>query len=201
MTSPTREQYEDLFTQHLAHSRQLGIPISNMVRPGSKRLTGLNFVRLPEYLAQAEEPLRALQDFLIGTRDNPAALSAHYPDPGGDMNALYSAVSKANVDWINALESSQFRPHHGVHLGLFRNQGQLGGVLVKALRDNDPDLPGYWQGVAPELTKIVQSQLCTDLFAAYPPVEISCRQFLEFHQDWCAGFYDGTTGASKGDAS
>lgn len=180
----------DLFTQHFSHSAKLGIPISNRVRPNSDRLTGLHFMRLREYMAKADVPLRELRDFMLEARDNPAALAARYPDPGGNEKALYDIVAKADASWIDSLVSAKFRPHHGVHLGLFRNEGRLGRVLIDALRSDDLDMPRYWNDVAPELAKTIQSVEWTNLFAAYPQVETSCRQFLGFYLDWRAGAYD-----------
>lgn len=186
-----REASEDLFAQHLAHSRKLGIPISNMIRASGDRLTGLHFMRLPEYRDQAKASLSVLRDLLIDTRDKHDAISTLYPNSGGDEKALYAAVARANMSWIDALRQSTFRPHHGVHLGLFRNEGRIGDVLIQALRENEPNMPRYWQDVAPELDRTIASGLWTELFAAYPRVETSCWQFLEFHRDWRAGKFDG----------
>jgi hypothetical protein len=186
----TREPHYDLFEQHMAHSKQLGIPISNMVRLNSERLTGLHFTYLPEYLARAETPLRVLRDLLISTRDNPEVLASHFPNPGGDEKALYSVVCKAEPDWVSTLKTAHFRPHHGVHLGLFRNEGRLGSVLLEAIRGDDSDMPRYWNDVAPKLSETIASDLWVDLFAAYPRVETACRQFLEFYRIWRSGEFD-----------
>ncbi len=192
-----REAKSDLFLQHHAHSDELGIPISNLIRPGSKRLTGLHFVRLHEYMEKAEQPMRDLYDLLVTTRENPQLLATKFPDPGGNEKALYNLVEEADPQWIKKLASSKFRPHHGVHLGLFRNEGRLGSALIRAMRFNDPDMPQYWEDVALELAQIIQTRDWSKLFSNYQRVETCCRQFLEFYLDWQAGVYDSIIGSGE----
>lgn len=130
--------------QHLAHTRTLGVPYSNIVRPeydttantfsGSHqlRITGLHFIHRKEYYRRVT-PIQ--DEFREQLKE---------PKEGSDEKFLYSMITKAfgeprkadpadfqgKSEWVEehgiggvphwSPEDIIFRPYHGIHYGAFR---------------------------------------------------------------------------------
>jgi hypothetical protein len=93
---------EDVYQSH-SKVFDAGLPYSNVIRKGSKRLTGLHFVRRSAYY-----PLPCVDD-LVATITNDEALLYAICDRKGILydNSLYYAIKKG-------------RPVHGIHMSLNR---------------------------------------------------------------------------------
>jgi hypothetical protein len=86
----------DITGAHVAHMTRTGLPYSNIVRPGTKRLSGLHFTRSDSYYpVQVPEQLH-----------------------GSDEEQLYQIVA-ARGDGMPAADD-RWRPGHGIHLSLNR---------------------------------------------------------------------------------
>ncbi|RYG98836.1 MAG: hypothetical protein EON58_05930 [Alphaproteobacteria bacterium] len=85
----------DIILKHLTHMAQIGLPFSNIVRPGTNRLTGLHFA---EY--DFQYPISDVSDLIEG-RINDEVL-------------LYNIVQRKLERPIEI--SQKFRPVHGIHV-------------------------------------------------------------------------------------
>lgn len=112
----------DLFEQHKQHAEFLGLPFSNIVRQNSKRISGLHFIRTKEYFEQTDAVISRI-DASIKNHSN------IYLNLPSDEIVLYQIAQESGLitpslsisDNREGPESFHFRPHHGVHLGCFRN--------------------------------------------------------------------------------
>jgi hypothetical protein len=95
---------KDIRSIHLAHMARTGLPFSNSVRPGTRRLTGLHFTRF-----DAQYPL-APHDDLVGVRIS-------------DEMLLYRLVERKHGP---IPETPFFRPVHGIHVS--PNRASAGDV-------------------------------------------------------------------------
>ena len=95
-----------LESQHIKHCEDTGLAYSNSVRPGSNRLSGLHFIRKDAYYAKMSLITKKYTKKLI---------------EGGLRNiknevTLYNMVKASGLGFPKVW----FRPHHGLHLGLWR---------------------------------------------------------------------------------
>ena len=104
-----REQIS-LLDQHLDHCEKLKLPYSNSVRPDSKRLSGLHFVKKNEYYAQMDVVIQKYKELLRSGR------LVNWKNE----EILYRMVVESGL----SLPQGWFRPHHGIHLGRWR-KGEL----------------------------------------------------------------------------
>lgn len=88
----------DITSVHAAHMGRTGLPYSNCVRSGTRRLTGLHFTR-----TDAHYPLRVPSDLDL---------------KGNDEELLFRLVVEKGLVLPDPLEA--FRPVHGIHLSLAR---------------------------------------------------------------------------------
>lgn len=100
-----------LLDSHLHHCKQINLPYSNQIRPGSKRLTGLHFYQVDEYYEKMD---LVIQDYL----DNPDKITEVFKKVKRDEEFLYQLVKK-NIGF-GGIKKNHFRPHHGFHLGILR---------------------------------------------------------------------------------
>ncbi|MBX2882672.1 MAG: hypothetical protein KTR32_22165 [Granulosicoccus sp.] len=187
-----RETGDSLFVQHQLHAERLGIPISNKVRVGSRRLTGLHYVQTARYLESVLPAIEDLHQFLIDCQHNPQLFSEKYSEPGADENVLYQLVESSEPEWIEQLSQTSFRPHHGVHIGLFRSTpkpGEIGKAVESSILDRNESAFHYWNDCAPELLRLFEHESTLPLFDAYPRVKAACHSFLVFYRDWHNGAY------------
>lgn len=97
---------DSLEKQHLEHCERNGLPYSNSVRPSSKRLSGLHFVKKIEYY---EKMSPVIQEYKLLLKDGKLKNTKN-------EEILYRMIKKAGF----SLPKGWFRPHHGLHLGLWR---------------------------------------------------------------------------------
>jgi hypothetical protein len=77
---------------HLANSIKLGLPYSNVVRPGTRRLSGLHFTRRDAYYPVEPLPPSFVKDAI-------------------DEEMLYEMVRRKG----HGMPTGRFRPGHGIH--------------------------------------------------------------------------------------
>lgn len=95
-----------LLNQHLNHCKKLNSPYSNSVRPDSKRLSGLHFIKKNEYYAKMDSIIFKYKEILkLGGLRNER-----------NEEVLYKMVVESGL----FLPLGWFRPHHGIHLGRWR---------------------------------------------------------------------------------
>ena len=92
--------------QHIRHCENTGLAYSNSVRPNSKRLSGLHFIKKDDYY----------QKMLPIIKKYTADLKNGVLRKVKNENMLYDMIYKAGFGF----PETWFRPHHGLHLGLWR---------------------------------------------------------------------------------
>lgn len=95
-----------LLEQHLEHCQKQCLPYSNMVRPNSTRLSGLHFIKKDEYYIYMKDVIKKYKRLLKTGKLK-------------DKNemVLYRMIQESSLGF----PTDQFRPHHGLHLGLWRS--------------------------------------------------------------------------------
>ena len=142
-----------LFEQHMRHCAFIGLPYSNMVRRNPaiekssgrelRRLSGLHFVQTKEYIKAVAPVMDSLVNQLNLLSENKSDM--YVIDLFNNEMVLYDLVRLAGLGFpgdkpppsvrtknklikrpykINP-EQVNFRPHHGLHLGLARGDGSL----------------------------------------------------------------------------
>ena len=100
---------EDFFTMHVNHMRETDLPFSNAIRPHTSRLTGLHFIEKEKYFEIVSE---FMNDIFYEIALNEVAIQR-------DEEVLFLLCERAfNLDQLRSVP--EFRPYHGVHLGLMR---------------------------------------------------------------------------------
>jgi hypothetical protein len=99
---------ESLLDQHLKHCVDINLPYSNSVRPNSKRLSGLHFVKKNEYYEKMNDVIQKYRLLLRNGRLRAAK----------NEETLYKMVAESGF----LLPKGWFRPHHGLHLHLWRGK-------------------------------------------------------------------------------
>ena len=126
------KEEDDLFVQHLNHCEKTQLPYSNSVRnidPTKKRLTGLHFIKCEEYYEQTRATIEKYSRQLMqsGTRFH------------NEQN-LYEIIRQSGLGF----PEKWWRPHHGIHLGLWRK----GAVKISPLQwsvNNREQYKAYYQ--------------------------------------------------------
>lgn len=97
-----------LLDQHLEHCAVTGLPYSNSVRPNSRRLSGLHFMKKSEYYIEMDVIIQKYRKMLMTGR------------LGNTKNeeVLYRMVEESSLKF----SEEWFRPHHGLHLGIWRKK-------------------------------------------------------------------------------
>ncbi len=102
----------DIVTGHLDHCKATGLPYSNAKRTGIQRLTGLHFIKVNEYYEK-------MSSVILRYRHSSHLLVAE----NNDEEFLYKLVSEGIGIPPKLIEQGRkgfYRPHHGIHLGLYR---------------------------------------------------------------------------------
>lgn len=151
------------------------------MRKGQERVTGLHFFEVKPYFDALEEQIVDL-DLLIC---NLAANDQRIPslNATSDEKILYQMIDSARSDWIDALKTSAFRPHHGAHMGIFRHKetkdykNLVGNVLGSGLSKKQ----AFW------LSDIYSVFVSEDimhryepLYNAFPKLHSTISNFYEF---------------------
>jgi hypothetical protein len=100
---------EGVTRPHSAHADVLGIPYSNAVREKQHRLTGLHFINVEPYFEKMAPFLEAYR------RDGKFCCM-------NNERVLYEMVQEGIGIPVERMRQNHYRPHHGIHLGLFREK-------------------------------------------------------------------------------
>jgi hypothetical protein len=92
-----------LVDQHINNMNLEKLPYSNIVRPNSERMSGLHFMS-NEYFKEIEESRNHFEKIIKSGK--------RYKNE----NFLYKLIKHSGLPFPSGL----FRPHHGIHLGLWR---------------------------------------------------------------------------------
>lgn len=111
------KEKESLLDQHLKHCIDINLPYSNSVRPNSERLSGLHFVKKNEYYEKVNDVMQKYRILLKNSVLRDAK----------NEETLYKIVKESGF----LLPNGWFRPHHGLHLHLWRKKKSplIDGVL------------------------------------------------------------------------
>lgn len=114
-------EFPSLETQHLNHCEKNKLQYSNSVRPNLTRLSGLHFIRRESYYKKIDSVLKKYRKL-----HQSGALKS-----SKNEEILYRIVKESGLRF----PENWFRPHHGLHLGLWRN-GKTPN-LKRVLEDDD----------------------------------------------------------------
>ena len=127
-----------LLKQHVKHCKVLGLPYSNFIRAGTKRLTGLHFMKVDEYFP----PVSPVVDKYVSLVREKGLHDVVGAGRGHDERLLYCIVEDAVLgfpncscqavgDTLNPQYYHQvcFGPHHGIHFGTGRNIGRFAHII------------------------------------------------------------------------
>ena len=93
--------------QHIEHCNSTSLPYSNSVRPGTYRMSGLHFIMREEYYKYTDQTIGIYKDLLkSGALKNCK-----------NEEVLYKIIKESGL----CLPNRWFRPHHGIHIGLWRS--------------------------------------------------------------------------------
>ncbi|MCG8404646.1 MAG: hypothetical protein MI923_05550 [Phycisphaerales bacterium] len=100
---------------HLQRCAETALPYSNVIRPDTKRLSGLQFMITKEYFSRTAE-VRAKYDLMLRSEQLRLA------ERGGNEELLYQMMSESVglPPRVSLEEFGRQRPPHGIHLGLWR---------------------------------------------------------------------------------
>ncbi len=175
------EGENDLFSQHLEHAERLGVPISNKIRKNEERLTGLHFFISEPYFSALDASIEALDAEIIALGSDEKAITKHFPK--SDEKVLYKMVAQARPDWIEKIETSNFRPYHGAHMGNFRNTNSKAYTYLSdcvATNQLSKGQTHYLSNIYNQFSSEGIFSRCNDLFQAFPKVGETCGQFFDF---------------------
>lgn len=144
-------EYPSLLDSHLDHCKQISLPYSNQIRPGSKRLTGLHFYQVDEYYKKMDP---AIQRYL----DDPDKIMEVFQNIKRDEEFLYQMIEK-NIGFRD-IKKYHYRPHHGFHLGILRK----GSARFKDYVREGPKNPFHRLPKYPVLQKQLQEYYDDPLF-------------------------------------
>ncbi|MFD1335295.1 hypothetical protein ACFQ4N_06920 [Oceanobacillus iheyensis] len=96
---------------HKKHSKKIGVPYSNAIRPDSKRLTGLHFFKVKDYYKK----MNPIIEYYL---ENPSILYDEVKALRYDEEFLYKIIEKGIG--LGKIEEHFFRPPHGFHIGVGR---------------------------------------------------------------------------------
>lgn len=145
--------------QHLNHCYETKLPYSNSVRPNSKRLSGLHFIRRDIYNKQMKSILE-----LYRNQHTKGLLR-----DSKNEEILYSMVKEAGLTF----PEGWFRPHHGLHLRVWLKERQ------EKLPDKFYDEDQYCEHFKYFL-KVEKTELYQEIFQLTPLIEIiNMKQHLK----------------------
>jgi hypothetical protein len=104
----------DLVAKHLNHMKNMKLPYSNSVRPGTQRMSGLHFAPMDVHY-----PLPDISDLDVGSMN--------------DERLLYAMVKRKGLPVI---DDHWFRPTHGIHISPNR-------PVLKSVDDKGNETPGW----------------------------------------------------------
>ena len=131
----------DLVSHHAAQCAASGLPYSNRVRTGTKRLTGLHFVRSKDYFAPLRPLMKKNLDRIVRNEFE-----------GSNEELLYEMMR----DCFGLPPRSNKRPHHGIHLRAWK----AGPTRIS---DMEPDLQSSTRKYAEAFLTAARDPLCQQI--------------------------------------
>jgi hypothetical protein len=128
----------DIEQVHIRHCEQLRLPYSNVIRPGSQRLSGLHFVRTRPYFDVIDEA------FIAGLL---IRISPHFKSLSNEAMLYQMMEQTFGLPKHSDPEVLQFRPTHGFHLSKNRQpMGTPGWGIIRSRIDKYDKLKrdGRW---------------------------------------------------------
>lgn len=125
-----------LVIQHQEHADFIGLPYSNTIRPKSKRLTGLHFVKSAEYYNRIQPYIKKyLRQLKINNTEyyrDDEILYALCND-AGMIPQKEADLGCSTEDHHYNTQTYNFRPHHGLHLRAFNGKNKIddGAIMCK----------------------------------------------------------------------
>jgi len=126
-----------ILERHLKHCEKIGLPYSNVIRRGTKRLTGLHFIRVKEYYSKMNKIIK----YYLENTDELYRLMNKL---NSNEKFLYFIIEK-EIGFGKLNQVKKYRPHHGIHLGCemvgyFKNRRERYNLLKNQLNEyfNDP---------------------------------------------------------------
>lgn len=171
----------DLLTQHLRHCELLGLPYSNVIRPGKEKLSGLHFVlRAPWY--DAMRPIRARYE----RRLREGSLSVD-DFPLGNEQLLYRMVAESGLGLPPTPEENpspdyQFRPHHGFHLRIWHNRKRQDPEYLLKSEWGPLVIGDKMRRFCRQVTRLRQAELFRYLDAQLGRPREMMRQMVRFYE-------------------
>lgn len=169
---------EDLFVQHQRNASAIGIPISNMIRfeKATQRLTGLHFLVTAPYFEAIAEAIQRLDHKIVSLVAS-GPISETWTTSVEDEEELYKMIATARPDWIAAMEPARFRPHHGTHMGHFRNpKARSFKIITERIAISGPNR--YHRDTHATLPAILDLPEITALFARFPKLGETFHNFM-----------------------
>ena len=120
-----------LLDQHLDHCAETKLPYSNSVRPNSRRLSGLHFIKKDDYYFKMDHIIQKYKNELRNNQLNRVK----------NEELLYKMVVESGF----CLPEGWFRPHHGIHLGLYRKGERILGNSFWAGGASREDYKSYYK--------------------------------------------------------
>jgi hypothetical protein len=137
--------------QHIQHCIKCGLSYSNSVRPKTQRLSGLHFIRRQQYFDSIKniriEYQNAWNDGLLKKEKN--------------ENVLYKIIEESGIGF----PKGWFRPHHGIHLGIWRSKEVWGSATENLHREE-------YEKTYIEFMRMQQSKLFKEIFSLCPLKEL-----------------------------
>lgn len=150
-----------LLDSHKAHVDKVGVPYSNAIRPHSKRLTGLHFIKVDAYYQQMAPLIKAYLK-------NPNLLYKEAKNLKTDEEFLYKLVEKGIG--FGKIRAHHYRPPHGFHVGVERK----GNVQERKRKVNRylAQKQLYNQGIIEQLTAYYNDPLFKEIMLLSPDKSI-----------------------------
>ncbi len=111
-----------LMKQHLIHCDTIGLDYSNIIRRSDKRrLSGLHFVKVKPYFEKMLPIIKKYRDLIIQDKFTLEYDSNEFFLYKMILESGLGLCPQASDKNLNDPLKPVFRPHHGVHLAIFRN--------------------------------------------------------------------------------
>jgi len=121
-----------LLEGHLKHCERIGLPYSNEIRIGTKRLSGLHFFKVKEYYSK----MNKIIEYYLNNTDELYRLMDKFKS---NERFLYYIIEKG-IGFGRLNQTRKYRPHHGIHLsceieGYFENRKEASRARYNRLKN------------------------------------------------------------------
>lgn len=108
------KESSSILKSHLKHCKKINLPYSNVIRRGSKRMSGLHFIKRKEYYEKMNEEI----NYFINNSNKLKEFEILEKSPNEHFlyYLIYKKIGFGLLDQI-----PPWRPHHGFHLGYCLN--------------------------------------------------------------------------------